>query len=623
MLGRVWSACTLYDLAMLGRLSLATKCLLLFGAAVVFIISAALAVPWVRMNGMVDDAETEISRQIVATWEQATVIRGGPATSESATGPSAPGESGAKVGATPSGSPTTPTTPGVTTADGTVSKPESSDKTNKLATLQAGRKLFANDAKLTVLAASEIEHASTRSQFVQRAWRELSPSKAGEYVEAAWQFTVREYRYAKAVRDGSGVLEGLVLLERTSPAAAQGMLFNTLYLFAAGCVALGLAVAVFYLVTNRIILSPVRDLRETAEQVREGNLAIRSQIQTRDEFEDLADAFNEMLAALQAQQGQLRAINASLDEKLGELTERNTALFEAAKLKGEFLANVTHELRTPLNSILGFAELLEEGMGREAEGDADAGRSAKRKRYIENILGAGRALLELINGLLEMAKVEAGKVDLRVRDVDIRERCEQLAAMMKPVADKRGVELKLEAAADLPLVKTDGPKLQQIVFNLLSNAIKFTADAAEAEREAVSMRQYTGEIPGPVRQALVTLRAERLVPRAAEGPDSVERVRISILDTGPGIAKADLDKIFEKFTQLDTGYTRKHAGTGLGLAICKELTHLLQGEMQVQSEVGLGSMFSVIIPVQMDATAAAQLKMELEFRGALTGRGEG
>jgi two-component system sensor histidine kinase BarA len=612
---------------MLGRLSLATKCLLLFGAAAVLIISSALAVPWFKMNSMVDETELEVSRQVLTTWEQA-VARAGPQWTGGAAGVGAVG--GVGVGVDPAvpapveGSPSEGA--GVTPA---VTPPTPGNA--RLAMLDKGRRLFAGEATLMVVGRAEYGVASQRSSLIQRAWGLLERDpKVGDYSEAAWRFTVREYRVVRAIRDPDGKLDGVVVIERSSPAAASEMLLNTLYLFAAGCVALGFAVLVFYLVTNKIILSPVRRLRETAEEVREGNLDTRSDIQTRDEFEDLAEAFNEMLTALQAQQKQLRAINASLDEKLNELTERNVALYEAAKLKGEFLANVTHELRTPLNSILGFAELLDEGFGREVETD-ESGRLAKRRRYVENILTAGRALLDLITGLLEMAKVEAGKMEMQLRPVDIRERCEQLAALMKPVADKRGVELRVELAEDMPRVETDARKLQQVIFNLLSNAIKFTADAHEAEREAAQLREYAGEARGVVRTPLVTLRAERLVTRTGASAGALaggspaaaevgERVRISVLDTGPGIKREDLGRIFEKFTQLDTGYARKHAGTGLGLAICKELTSMLQGELIVQSDPGMGSMFSVILPLTMDVARVAEMKAEGEFRGALAGQ---
>jgi signal transduction histidine kinase len=220
-----------------------------------------------------------------------------------------------------------------------------------------------------------------------------------------------------------------------------------------------------------------------------------------------------------------------------------------------------------------------------------------------------------------MAKVDAGKVDMHVTSVNLRESCEGLVAMMKPVADKRQVELKLETtdAGESPLILTDARKLQQILFNLLSNAIKFTASAAEQHAERVMLAELsdsgaTGPEPRP---ALVTVRVERLPARGAE---SFDHYRVSVLDTGPGIAKSDQDKIFQKFTQLDAGVSRKHSGTGLGLAICKELTLLLQGEIHVDSELGRGSMFSVILPEKIDPNKAAETKLELSFRGALAGR---
>jgi signal transduction histidine kinase len=528
---------------------------------------------------MVDDGELDTSRQMVRVWEAAIKKSG-------LEGSPVPGESG-KVGG-----------------------------------FQAGQRLFLDDGSVAVYTPQSIGEGSGKNPFVGEAWRTLGKDiHKSEHVLSTWELTTRSYNYAKALRNNEGQLEGMVVLTRTSPVAGKGMLVNTIFLLSAGFLALGLAVLVFYLITSKIILSPVRELRDTAEQARAGNLDVRSSIQTGDEFQEMAETFNAMLEAIAAGQSQLRAINSSLDQKLSELSERNTSLYESAKLKGEFLANVTHELRTPLNSILGFAELLEETANRDEQQGEDPTKIAKRRRYIDNILSAGRSLLDLINGLLEMAKVDAGKVDMHVTSVNLRESCEGLVAMMKPVADKRQVELKLETtdAGESPLILTDARKLQQILFNLLSNAIKFTASAAEQHAERVMLAELsdsgaTGPEPRP---ALVTVRVERLPARGAE---SFDHYRVSVLDTGPGIAKSDQDKIFQKFTQLDAGVSRKHSGTGLGLAICKELTLLLQGEIHVDSELGRGSMFSVILPEKIDPNKAAETKLELSFRGALAGR---
>ncbi|MDP1660328.1 MAG: HAMP domain-containing sensor histidine kinase, partial [Phycisphaerales bacterium] len=301
------------------------------------------------------------------------------------------------------------------------------------------------------------------------------------------------------------------------------------------------------------------------------------------------------------------------------------------------------ELRTPLNSIIGFAELLEEQIQRDGEGVAaeppalpTPASIAKRRRYVDNIAQSGRALLELINGLLEMAKVEAGKMELTISAVNVKEVCETHLAMMKPLADKRQVELRYEPLGidDLAPMYTDARKLQQVLYNLTSNAIKFTADYADGK--AAQMAQMDPDAAAQLsRIAIVSLRVERLVPRSDDAEfatgsaepavpggaaGSADRVRISVLDTGPGIAPADQARIFEKFTQLDGGHQRKHAGTGLGLSIAKELTQLLQGEMQVQSEVGRGAMFSVILPMRLSDERTAETKLEQSLRGALTGQ---
>src|SRR5262249_29890640 len=169
-----------------------------------------------------------------------------------------------------------------------------------------------------------------------------SDTSAVEYTSARWRKAEREDLYAKAAREPDGSLKGMVLLTRPAPGAVGQLLVNTVYLFSAGLIALGLAVLVFYLITNRLILGPVRALRETADLVRQGNLTTRSSIDTGDEFEELSETFNQMLEALQQGADQLKAINASLDLRVGELAERNSALHEANRLKGEFVANVSH-----------------------------------------------------------------------------------------------------------------------------------------------------------------------------------------------------------------------------------------------------------------------------------------
>ncbi len=613
-------------------ISLANKCVLLFGMAVVLIILAALTVAFMRVRAIVEEGERELSRQTVQTWIQA---RG--ADLDASLNP----DENAKPRAVE---------PGVSYPIGVVSRADG-HAPDSAAPDPA--------ATIRVILPEQIDAAGTTDPFVKSSWKQLSAG-AMEVHEAEWTTSGRIYRFARLqatlpavlpAKPAAGASGGdkpaqtatepqtqpdppspsassatlaptppspppsprvsvpgtsgaMVVLERLDNNAIQESLVNLAYMFSAGLIALGLAVMVFYLITTRLILGPVRDLRETAERVREGDTSIRSDIHTGDEFEELGETFNQMLEAVTASQQQLRAINTSLDLKVNELAERNISLYEANKIKGEFLASVSHELRTPLNSIIGFAELLQEQVERDTKEQPESPTINKRRRYLDNIVTSGRNLLEMINGLLDMAKLEAGRMELKLEMVNLADLCEALVALIRPVAERAGgglggtsgaggvVEVVLDVQPDLPLIETDAKKLQQVIFNLLSNAVKFTS-----EKYAASAGGSGG--------GRVTLRAERLFGRASEGAGAEDRVRISVLDTGPGIAPEDQEKLFEKFTQLDSGYTRKHAGTGLGLAICKELTGLLQGEIQVDSELGRGSMFSIILPVKIESAQVA------------------
>lgn len=318
-----------------------------------------------------------------------------------------------------------------------------------------------------------------------------------------------------------------------------------------------LAILVFYLVTQRLLLSPVRKLRRLAEQVTTGDVHARAKINTGDEFEELGDAFNDMLAHLHATQMELRKTNKSLDTRLGELAQTNVALYESNRLKSEFIANVSHELRTPLVSIIGFAELLNEARD-------GALKPERMLRYAHNILTSGRMLLDIINDLLDLAKIEAGKLELHLGDCDVRTICEALIDFLTPLADKKRINLVLEVG-DVPRMHTDAGRLKQILYNLLSNALKFTP--------------HEGEV------------------RLSVTPHDADRVSFVVHDTGPGIPPEQIDLIFEKFRQIDASHTREYEGTGLGLAITRELCTLLGGTVTVQSTVDQGSTFTVTLPV--------------------------
>lgn len=375
----------------------------------------------------------------------------------------------------------------------------------------------------------------------------------------------RVFRLAVAVRSGDvdpepRLLRGII--DVRLPVAEDAGFWSTVATVLAGSSGAVLALLVFYMVTDRQVLRPLVNLQSVAEQVTSGDLDVKATINSGDEFEKLSEALNNMLAHLRTAQEEQVKINRSLDTRLGELAETNVALYEANRFKSEFLANVSHELRTPLVSIIGFAELLRDAW--KAQESVDRNRLA---RYSENILTSGRGLLELINDLLDLAKIEAGKMNLHIAEFSLAEMCQDLIDFVRPLADQRRQHLDLLLAEDLPRCLTDSGKIKQILFNLLSNAIKFTPEEGRVS----------------------------LVARSLEG----DRVELTVSDTGPGIATADHALIFEQFRQLDSSTTREHQGTGLGLAITRELVLMLGGTITLDSDVGKGATFVVSLPISL------------------------
>jgi len=373
----------------------------------------------------------------------------------------------------------------------------------------------------------------------------------------------RLFRFALAIRGTQSdphphVLRGIIDVSLRIPQTAGA--WNSIVTVLAGASGAVLAILVFYVVTQRLVLSPVHLLRRAVRQVATGDLQARSTIRSGDEFQQLSDAFNEMLTHLKVAQEELEKTNRSLDIRLGELAETNVGLYESNRLKSEFLGNVTHELRTPLVSIIGFAELL-----RDAWINPEADRT-RLARYAENILISGRSLLEIINDLLDLTKIEAGKMELHLSDFSVADLCRDLVDFLRPLADKKNQELTLEVADDLPGCHGDSGKVRQILYNLLSNALKFTPP------------------DGSIR---LTLR-----------PGEEGIIRISVRDTGPGISAEHRETIFDKFQQVDSSATREYEGTGLGLAITKDLVQMLGGSIRLESEPGAGATFVVDVPVR-------------------------
>jgi two-component system, NarL family, sensor histidine kinase BarA len=324
-----------------------------------------------------------------------------------------------------------------------------------------------------------------------------------------------------------------------------------------------------WIIVRYIIVKPVKHLKEVSDAISAGELNVRSEIQTGDEFEDLSHAFNRMLRHLVSMQDQWRKVNADLDRKVDELAQTNMALFESNRLKGDFLATMSHELRTPLNSILGFSDVL-------LSGDT---LTDKQRRWVSNIQTSGQKLLNLINDILDLAKIEAGKMQVRPENFNLHDICEGLLNMFRPLAEKKNIDLRSQIEPDIPTLRQDITKLQQILQNLLSNAIKFTPEGGRVMLKAEADTKY---------------------------------VTISVMDTGVGVAKEEQELVFQKFRQSGNSLTREHAGTGLGLSIVLELCKLLGGEVTLQSELGRGSTFTVRLPMLLSEEPRLEFDLAAE-----------
>jgi signal transduction histidine kinase len=345
------------------------------------------------------------------------------------------------------------------------------------------------------------------------------------------------------------------------------------------------SMAFLWVIVRYVIVKPLAHLRDVTEEVSHGRMDVRADVGNRgDEFEELSRSFNRMLRHLLDTQIALQSANEDLDSKVDEQAQLNLKLYEMNQVKSEFLANMSHELRTPLNSIIGFSEILENAKGLEN----------KQVRFASNIRNSGRVLLDLINDILDLAKLEAGKMEVKPSEFKIAPLVGQLCDMVRNLAESKNIKLVCSANQDLPELFQDKIKIRQIVTNLLSNAIKFTPEGGR-----------------------INVNVNRLPGDRRDGFDG-DRLEIKVQDTGVGIAEADQSIVFEKFRQGTSAIggdalTREVSGTGLGLSIVKELCILLGGEIKLESEVGKGSAFTVHLPWNLNLAPKINSEISLSI----------
>jgi len=320
-----------------------------------------------------------------------------------------------------------------------------------------------------------------------------------------------------------------------------------------------------WMIVRYVIMKPLKHLQDVSDEISRGQMEVRAELFTGDEFERLSKSFNRMVRHLLDTQTELRGVNDNLDRKVDEQAQLNLKLYEMNQVKSEFLANMSHELRTPLNSIIGFSEILENAKGLEG----------KQVRFAKNIRNSGRLLLDLINDILDLAKLEAGKMEIRPSEFPVNQLIRQLCDMVRNLAEKKNIALVFKPEVTDPDLFQDKIKFRQILTNLISNAIKFTPEGGR-----------------------ITVTANRV------NDNETDRIILTVEDTGVGIADSDQEIIFEKFRQGlsaigNDSLTREVSGTGLGLSIVKELCKLLGGEITLSSVVGKGSTFTVSLPCKI------------------------
>jgi two-component system, NtrC family, sensor kinase len=344
--------------------------------------------------------------------------------------------------------------------------------------------------------------------------------------------------------------------ESVAFAPIRGKIWRTALLLAA-FLAAGIGLSVLL---ARRLARPVRQMRTAAARIGAGAYDERIELTRRDELGGLADELNRMAASLQASvrglEQRVEDRTQELQQALAELSQKGSQLEVASRHKSEFLANMSHELRTPLNAIIGFSQVLRQRLFGEI--------NAKQEEYLDDILASGNHLLNLINDVLDLSKVEAGQVELELGTLSLREALERGVVMVREAATKQDVQLSLELAPGVDLVEGDERRLRQVIFNLLSNAVKFTPSGGCV---VVASAREDGE------------------------------VLVSVTDTGPGIAADDQERIFEEFQQTEIGVEQRE-GTGLGLALSKRLVELHGGRIWVESEAGHGSRFVFTLPAK-------------------------
>lgn len=337
---------------------------------------------------------------------------------------------------------------------------------------------------------------------------------------------------------------------------------------------LSLAMILIYLIVNKLVRRPAESLAEKAKRFAEGDMTVTVDIRTEDEIGVLGNTFNYMVdrvsSASKRLEEEIERKTVLLNERtrLLDLLERaNRELRELDRLKSTFLANMSHELRTPMNAIIGYTDLLLDGV--------DGPVNEEQEKSLRRVVTNARHLLQLINDVLDISKIEAGKVELEIKEIDLKWLIDSVTPTFEPLIKQKGLSLTVAIDESVRLVYGDEDRLKQVLINLISNAIKFT------------------------HQGGITISA-RLSDRGVAPGEQPIFAEICVEDTGIGIKEEDIDRIFDKFVQVDLTTIRQYEGTGLGLSIVRGLISLHKGMIWVTSTYGEGSKFCFTLPLKKE-----------------------